>query len=55
MIYMNIYDIYELLLSNKKEWNLTICDSMDGPREYLTEWSQTEENKYHIISLTCEI
>ena len=26
-----------ILLSHKKEWNLTICDSMDGPRVYYAQ------------------
>ena len=29
---VHIYN--EILLSHKKEWNLDICDNMDGPRGY---------------------
>ena len=28
---------------------------MDGPRDYHTKWSQTEKDKYHMISLICAI
>ena len=38
-----------------KELNLAICNSMSGPRGItLNEISQTEKDKYYIISLTCE-
>ena len=42
---------------HEKEWNLTICDSMDGPRGYYAKWNKSvrERQKYHIISLTCGI
>ena len=41
-----VVDIYnEILLGHKKEWNLTICESMDGPRRYsLSEISLTKTN-----------
>ena len=29
-----------LLLSHKKEGNLTLCDSMNGPREYYAKWNK---------------
>ena len=39
----NVY--IEILLSNKKEWNFSICDNMDGPRGImLSEVSQTEKD-----------
>ena len=44
-----------ILLSHKKEWNNAICSNIDGPRDYHTNWSQTEKNKYHMISLICKI
>ena len=37
-----------ILLDYKKEWYLTICDSMDGPGWYgimLSEISQTQKDK----------
>ena len=33
-----------------------ICSNMDGPRDYHTsEVTQTEKDKYHMISLICGI
>ena len=44
------------LLSHKKELNLAVCDNMERPRgNMLSEISQTEKDKYHMISLTYEI
>ena len=37
----------------KKEWN-AICSIMDGPRNYHTEWSKSDKDKY-MISLNCGI
>ena len=34
-----------LLLSHKKEWNPAIWSNMDGPREYHTEWSDSQREK----------
>ena len=42
-----------MLLSHQKEWNLAICDSMDGPREYYTKWNKSDKDKYCMISLIC--
>ena len=28
---------------------------MDGPTDYHTKWSKSHKDKYHIISLICEI
>ena len=40
----------------KKECNLTICDSMCGPREYyVKEISQSQKDTYYMISLICGI
>ena len=36
----------------KKKWNNAIWCNMDGPRDYHTEWSQTEKDKYHMKSPT---
>ena len=45
-----------ILLGHKKEQDLTICDSMDRPGGImLSEISQSEEDKYHVISLICGI
>ena len=32
----------------KKEWDNAICSNMDGPRDYHTNWSQTEKQIYHL-------
>ena len=50
----DVVHIYNgILLSHKNEWNNAICSNMDGPRDYhiLREVSQTEKDKYHMISL----
>ena len=40
------YTYNRIWFSHKKEWNLPICDNMDGPRGYYVYWvSQTEEGK----------
>ena len=40
---------------NNKEWNLAICDNMDGPKSImLNEISHTEKDKYS-LSLVCGI
>ena len=44
-----------ILPSHKKEWNLAICNSMNGPRRYYAKWNKSDKDKYHTISLTCEI
>jgi len=42
-IYLHIYN--GMLLSHQKEWNLTICDHMDGPREYYTKWNKSDRER----------
>ena len=44
-----------MLLSCKKEGNNADCSSLNGPPDYHNEWSKSEEGRYHIISLMCEI
>ena len=34
-----------VLFSHKKEWNDAIFSNMDGPRDYPTEWSKSENDK----------
>ena len=29
------------LIGHKKEWNLNICDSMDGPGGYYAKWNKS--------------
>ena len=38
-----------ILLSHKKEQNWVICSDVDEPRVCHTEWSKSEERKYHIL------
>ena len=49
----NVVHIYsEILLSQKKEWNNAICSNMDRPRDFHTEWSQSDRerqiSRYHL-------
>ena len=39
----------------KKAWNSAICSTVGGPRDYHTKWSQSEKDKYQMISLICGI
>ena len=41
----------EILLSHKKEWNIFTCKNIEGVM--LSEISQTENDKYHVILLIC--
>lgn len=36
--------------SHKKEWNLAICDNMDGPRGYYVYWVSQRKADYHMTS-----
>lgn len=38
--------------SHKKEWNLAICDNMDGPWEH---FAKLNKDKYHVITLRSRI
>ena len=46
-----------VLLSHKSEENLAICNNMFEPRGHyiLSEVTQIEKDKYHMISLLCGI
>ena len=37
------------MLSHKKEWNTAICSNIDGPRNYLTKWSQIKRNIWYYL------
>lgn len=43
------------LLSHKKEWNNTICRNMPALRDYNSESSKKEKDKYHMITCICGI
>ena len=49
-----IYTV-EYCSATKIEWNNAICSNMDGPRDYHTEWSKSDKDKYQMISLICGI
>ena len=52
----DVVHIYNgLLLSHQKEWNLAICNNMDGTRGYNAKWNQSVEDNYHMIKLICGI
>ena len=44
-----------ILLSHKIEWNNAICSNMDRPRDYHTKLSQSEKDKYYMVSPICGI
>ena len=45
-----------ILPIHKKEWNNAICHNTDGPRNYHTKWSKSDEKgKYQMLSLICGI
>ena len=44
----------KILLSLKKEWNLVICNNMDGPRGYYLSRNKSDEDKYHKFHLYVE-
>ena len=33
------------LLNHKKEWDLAICNNMDGPRGYYAKWNKSDREK----------
>ena len=35
-------DYLGILLRHKKEWNNTICNNMDGPRDDHTKWNKPQ-------------
>ena len=38
-----------ILLSHKKEWNLAICNDMDGPREFYAKWNESDRGKTNTV------
>ena len=45
----------EILLGHKKGKIVPFFSSLDGPRDCQSDVSQTEKEKYRMISLTCRI
>ena len=35
-----------ILLGHKKEWNLTICGHMDGPKGYYAKWNKSVRERW---------
>ena len=54
-IYIYTHTYNGILLGDQKEWNLAICNNMDGAREYNAKQNKSEKDKYHMISLICGI
>ena len=51
-----VYIYNGILLGSEKEWNLAICSNVDGTGGYYaSEISQSEKDKYQMISLICGI
>ena len=51
-----VYLYNRILLSDKKELNLAICNNLDGHKSIMeSELSQTEQDKYCMISFIREI
>ena len=38
--------------SQEKEWNITICSNMDGPRDYHIKWSKSDREKQILCDFT---
>ena len=41
-----------ILLSHKKEWNVVICNNMDGPRDHHTKWNKSERTRKILYNIT---
>ena len=42
----DVVHIYNgIILSYKKEWSKSICNNMDGPRDYYIEWSKSDRER----------
>ena len=46
-----VYIYNGVLLGNQKEWNLAICNYVDGTGGYYAKWNNSEKDKYHMTSL----
>ena len=44
-----------ILLGDEKEWNLAICNNVDGTGVYYAKRNKSVSEKYHMISLMCGI
>ena len=41
-----------IVLSHKKEWNLAICNNMDGPRDYHDKWNKSDRERQILYDFT---
>ena len=41
-----------ILLSHKKEWNLAICNNMDGQGGYYAKWNKSDREKQILYNFT---
>ena len=51
--YMYMFVHTHIVFNNKKEWNYAICNNMDEPGGCCAKWSQTEKDRYYMISPIC--
>ena len=47
---VHIYN--KILLGHKEEQNNAICSNMDGPRDYHTKWSKSDEERQISYDIT---
>ena len=46
MVKEEVVSIYNgILLSHQKEWNLTICNDVDGARDYYAKWNKSVKER----------
>ena len=38
--------------THKKEWNLAICDNMNGPRGYYAKWNKSHRERHILYDFT---
>ena len=50
-----IYRYNGVLLGHQPEWNLAVCNDVDGIRVYYAKWNKSVWEKYHMILLLCGI
>ena len=49
----DVVHIYNgLLLSHRKEWDLAICNNIDGPRGYYTMWNKSDSERQILYDFT---
>ena len=49
MWYTHTHTHNGILLSPNKVWYLSICDNIDGPREYYAKWSKSDTWKTNTV------